>query len=320
MSSWATPLKGRLFISITSGASFGAGKGSEYCRVSRMGEKVYINGRFMDRQRAKVSVFDRGLNYGDGLFETMKAYDGRVFLFKEHLKRLGKGARALRIPTTPLKDIEKKAVMLLKQNGITRGEAYLKIIMTRGVDTQAFAHLKPINPTIIMTARRLDTKPIYQCRGKGIKAVLLNRKGPAEGLGDLKTLNFLPNVVGKMGALRRGAFEGIFTTGDQRLLEGTSTNIFLVMKKIIKTPPLEGILPGITRNLIINLAKKADIPVVEVPLYVKDIKKSDEAFVTNSILEVVPLVRVEATTIGGGSPGRVTRLLQHSYTELRKRA
>jgi D-amino acid aminotransferase len=285
-----------------------------------MGEKVYINGRFLDKQGARVSVFDRGLNYGDGLFETIKTYNGRPFLFNEHLKRFAQGARALRIPTTPLKDLESKAGRLLEQNGITRGEGYLKIIMTRGVDTQAFAHLKPIKPTLVMTARRLDTKAIYRYREKGIKAVILNQRGPAEGLGNLKTLNFLPNVIGKMGALRRGGFEGIFTTGDQRLLEGTSTNIFLVMKNIIKTPPLEGILPGITRNLIINLAKKADIPLVEAPLYVKDIKKSAEAFVTNSILEVVPLLRVEATTIGSGSPGRVTRLLQHSYTEFRKRA
>jgi branched-chain amino acid aminotransferase len=284
-----------------------------------MGKKVYMNGRFVDERRASVSVFDRGLNYGDGLFETMKAYDGRVFLFKEHLLRLKRGARALRIPTTPLKDMERKAERLLEYNGLTRGEAYLKIILTRGVDTRTLAPSNSLTPTMVITARRLDKSSLNRFRKNGIRAVLLNERGPAEGLGNLKTLNYLPSVVGKMEALRRRAFEGIFTSVDKRLLEGTSTNIFLVMKDIIKTPPLEGILPGITRNLIIKLAKEADIPVMEAAVYAKDLKKTNEAFVTNSILEVVPLVRVGTLPIGDGRAGRVTRLLQKSYRAVTKK-
>jgi D-amino acid aminotransferase len=283
------------------------------------GKKVYVNGRFVNRQRAAVSVFDRGLNYGDGLFETMKAYDGKVFLIKQHLKRLKQGASALRIPVAPLRHIEGRAHRLLELNGLTRGEAYLKIILTRGVEPGRHAPSKALSPTLVMTARRLDENAIRPYREKGIRAVLLNAVGPAAGLGNLKTLNYLPNVMGKMGALRRGAIEGIFTAGDQRLLEGTSSNIFFVMKEIIKTPPLEGILPGITRNFTIKLAKKADIRVVEGAVYVKDIKKSDEAFVTNSILEVVPLVKVDSVTIGCGSPGSMTRLLQKSYRAATKR-
>lgn len=289
-----------------------------------MGKTVFINGRYVDGRSAKVSVFDRGFNYGDGLFETVKAYDGRPFLFKEHIQRLKRGARSLRIPITALKDIEKKSLRLLDKNGLTKGEAYLKVVLTRGVDTRSMLPSKAPSPTLVITAGRLKAADITPLRVKGVKAVLLDGPAPAQGggLSSLKTLNFLPYIAGRMHASRRGAYEGIFTDPDGRLLEGTATNLFLVRKDAIMTPPLNGIvgiLPGITRGFIIKLAKRAGMRVLETPLYVKDLKTSDEAFLTNSIVELLPLVRVEGGGIGHGRPGPVTRLLQEKYREAVRR-
>lgn len=288
-----------------------------------MGKTVFINGKFVDGRSAKVSVFDRGFNYGDGLFETVKAYDGRPFLFKEHIQRLKRGARSLRIPVTALTDIEKKALRLIEKNGLTRGEAYLKIVLTRGVDTRSMLPSKAPRPTLVITAGRLKAADIEPLREKGVKAVLLDGSAPGGALSALKTLNFLPYIAGRMAASRRGAFEGIFTDRGARLLEGTATNLFLVRKDVIMTPPLNGIvgiLPGITRGFIIKLAKRAGMRVLETPLYVKDLKKYDEAFLTNSIVELLPLVRVEGSGIGRGRPGPVTRLLQGKYQEAVRRA
>jgi D-amino acid aminotransferase len=280
-----------------------------------MGRKVLINGKMVEDRSARVSVFDRGFNYGDGLFETIKVYDGRPFLFKEHMKRLKRGARSLRIPATRLKGIEDKTLRLLEANGLKRGEAYIKIIFTRGPDTRSVIPSSSPRPTLVVAARRLNPGDIKRHREKGVKAVLLEGSSPATALRGLKTLNYLPHVVGRTVAERRGAFEGIFIDRDKRLLEGTSTNLFLVRKTVIRTPPLEGILPGITRGFIIKLAKKAGIPVFEAPLFVKDLKTSEEAFLTNSIVELLPLVRVEAIRVGDGRAGPVTRFLQGSYAE-----
>ena len=301
-------------------------------------EKVYINGRIVPSKLACVSVFDRGLNYADGVFETMKAKEGRVFLLKEHLKRLKRGAEILNIPSPPFGEMEKAIKKLLKINNLSGKEANIKIIITRGEDMGGHLPQKKPKPTVIITARRLDTENIRRLQEKGVRAILLKGRfnspsifnppsvppllkggkgGFHEGwlMGRIKSLNYLPNVLGKMEASKKGAYEGIFVQ-DGKLLEGTSTNIFIVEKGVLKTPPVSsGILPGITRKTVIELAKKGNIPVKEAPVGAGELKKADEAFITNSIIEIVPLIRVDSFRIGSGKRGKITKLLQESLRE-----
>ncbi|MEE9615173.1 MAG: aminotransferase class IV [Thermodesulfobacteriota bacterium] len=282
-------------------------------------EKLYLNGRFVAPEKAMVSVFDRGFTYGDALFETMKAYNGRVFLLEEHLERLKAGAKTVNIPTDALSGIEGKLNELLTLNGLTGRDASVRITLSRGVDYGGYALPErtaaaplPPPPTVLMTAKEVDTGLVALYREKGISAVSLRGRGPA--VRGVKSTNFLPNILGKAEAHKRGAVEGIFTEEDGTLIEGTAANIFIVADGTIKTPPLgTGCLPGITRAAVIRLAEEGSVPVVEAPVSLDELRQSDEAFLTSSILEVVPLVEVDGGKIGNGRPGGITRAIQEAY-------
>ncbi len=266
-----------------------------------MKTKIYLNGSIVPEDKAHISVFDRGINYGDGLFETMKAYEGRPAFLKEHLQRLRTGARFLNIPLKPLEADVKDGVIdrLLKANGLSKGIAYLKIIVTRGVDKGGHAPPKKTKPTLIIMAKPLDEDYIARLQKKGVKAVLI--KGCAPAFGGFKTLNHLPCVLAKAEAKRRGAFEGIFVGEDGTIKEGSSTNIFIISKGILKTPPVgntAGVLPGVTRQAVIRIAKKMGLRVKESPISTKELFKCDAAFLTNSILGMVPLLGVNSRRIG----------------------
>ncbi len=289
-------------------------------------KKVYINGRFVPEGKACISVFDRGLNYGDGVFETMKSFQGDVIFLKEHLLRLKKGMRTLGIPLKSVKyfeeDIKKGALKkLLRANALSEGYAYLKIIVTRGIDMGGHAPLKATNPTVIIISRPLEMKTISGCQKKGVRVTLI--RGLGRALPGIKTLNFLTSVLGKAEAKKRGAFEGIFVSEDSRLIEGTSTNLFIVKGRVLKTPSApttptvekdssRGALPGIMRKTVIEIAKKKRIAVEEASIYAPEIESCDEAFLTNSILDVVPVLSVDSRPVGKGVPGRITRLIQEA--------
>lgn len=287
---------------------------------------VYLNGKLVDEGKASVSVFDRGLNYGDGLFETIRAYGGVPVFLKEHITRLKSGAKAIGIkPKALLKieaDIKSGAIeRLLKKNGLASGSAYVKIIITRGIDR--VGHLPPENPalTSIIITKPIDIDLIYKKQEKGIKVVFINGYSPV--FAGIKSLNYLPNVLAKAEAQRMGADEGIFTGPDTSIKEGTSSNIFIVSGGKIKTPPLSGkpysgVLPGVTRNYVIRLCGRLGLEVSEEPVFIKDIKKCSEAFVTSSIIEIAPLLKVDSMKIGDGRPGPVTRTLQREYGRLLK--
>lgn len=266
-----------------------------------MKTKIYLSGSIVPEGKASVSVFDRGLNYGDGLFETMKAHDGKPAFLKEHLQRLKAGARFLKIPINALEADVKDGVIerLLKANRLSKGSACVKIIVTRGVDKSGHAPSKGTTPTLIIITKRIDETYIVRLQKKGVKAILI--KGYAPALGGFKTLNYLPCVLAKAEAERRGAFEGIFVGEDGTIKEGSSTNIFIVSKGILKTPPANaqsGILPGVTRQAVISIAKKLGLTVKEAPISVKDLFTCDKAFLTNSIIGMVPLVSVDSRRIG----------------------
>lgn len=282
-------------------------------------KKVYLNGKLVDSARANISIFDRGLNYGDGLLETMLAVDGRVLFLKEHLKRLGAGLKELKIKGPALDALTRRInggiiEKLLKSNGLLKGQAYMRITVTRGIDRGSVLPRGPLDPTVIIVAKPIDIKAA-KARGSGVAAVLLKDWRPA--IPSVKTLNYLPNLLGKMEAKKRGASEGIFTSGEF-VLEGSSTNIFVIKKGVLMTPPLGrisgcGILPGITRDVIMRLARANGLKAREKRLRIKDLLGCEEAFLTNSIIGVAPLVKVDGLRVGTGKPGEATRLLQNAY-------
>lgn len=278
-----------------------------------MKEFVYLNGKFVEAGDASVSVFDRGLNYGDGLFETMKAREGKPLLLKEHARRLKAGARALRFALPPLKafldDIDKGALeTLLRKNRLMEGEAYLKLIVTRGADKGGHLPSKGPKPTTIIVAKKLDEEYLWGLRKAGVAAVFVEGLCPA--LPGVKSLNYLPSVMAKMEAAKNAAFEALFTTGGF-VTEGSSSNVFAVNGGHLTTPPLaSGALPGIMRGEVIRLAKKWGFPAIEAPLSTKALEQAEEAFLTNSIMEAVPLVRIGKKKIAGGRPGSLTKAVQ----------
>lgn len=271
---------------------------------------VFLNGRFLPANEAMVSIFDRGFTYGDGLFETIRSYQGKIFAFDLHWERLTNGVQAIGIPFRPGKRYLSECIeKLLRLNNLTASDAYIRLTITRGIDFARIIPAGSLKPSVAIIAKPLEAK-IKHYQQHGISAILLASK---RNLPHIKSLNLLPNVMGLIEAKRRKAQEGIFTDGN-KILEGTVTNIFIADGKGIKTPPIEdGILPGITRRLVIELARREGIKVSEVSLTKKELKDCKEAFLTNSIMEITPLIRIEDTLIGGGTIGVLTKRFQQRY-------
>ena len=201
-------------------------------------EMVYIDGRILPAIKARISVFDRGLNYGDGLFETMRADSGRVLLLSKHIKRLKSGARRLGIPSPALKGLSIRGELigeLLKANNLTETEAVIKIILTRGSAMRGHGRVKKPSPTLIITATELDGAKIERLKKKGVKAIFAEGRGSS--VSGVKSLNYLPGVLARAEAEKRRVYEALFVDSSGYLLEGTSTNIFLIKKARLLTPP-----------------------------------------------------------------------------------
>ena len=293
--------------------------------------RVYLNGKFVDAEKAVVSIFDRGLRYGDGLFETMRAYNGRILFFKEHIERLRTSALSIAISKAALdrtlKGIKSNIEGLFKLNKLTGKDAYVRITLTRG-GTLRTTHLPPERPlpTLIIDTEEIDLSAIERLQSKGVTAIGVEGSNYST-VGAVKSLNYLSNVLGKREAAKAGAYEAIFTCADGRILEGTSTNIFIVKNGIIKTPKSTclptgstgAILEGITRGAVIRIAREEKIELQETSLSRKDLLASDEAFITNSIIEIVPLIGFDGKVIGvkskGALPrgGPVTAIIQKRY-------
>lgn len=283
-----------------------------------MKEFVYLNKKTVASEKACVSVFDRGLTYGDGLYETMKALDGKPLFLKEHLKRLLHGAGELQMDIRLVKpfveEVKAGAIeSLLRKNRLDKGEAYIKLMVTRGVDMASHLPTKGILPTTVIVTKKIDNASLSALRKKGISAVTVAGISPA--LPGVKSLNYLASVLARMKAAKTGAFEAIFTR-DGLISEGSSSNVFAVKNGHVITPPLAagpsgGILPGVIRGEVKKHARRSAVPFSEAPLSINALEAADEAFLTNSIMEAVPLIRIGKVKIGNGRPGPVTRLFQH---------
>jgi branched-chain amino acid aminotransferase len=276
---------------------------------------VYLNGRYVQAERAKVSAFDRGFSYGDGLFETIRAYAGWVFGLERHLARLKKSADQIGIPFEG--DVgEWRRVMgeLLRRSSLRAADASLRLTVTRGPDVlgSLLPPDAPPSPTLLLVARPLYAG-IAERQQVGIDAVTVHWGSPFNPL-QIKSLDYLYNMLAMVQAQREGAQEALFVDCDDCVVEGATSNLFSFSKGVLTTPPLSsGLLPGITRDVIIELAKKEGLTVSEAPVHLNDLLAVEEAFLTGSLKEAMPLVTVDGCRIGAGSPGPVTRHLQQRY-------
>jgi D-amino acid aminotransferase len=272
---------------------------------------VFLNGRIIDASRATVSVYDRGLLYGDGLFETMRAYKGVAFAIGEHFHRLRTSADILGLPIPNL-DWPKTISELLEKNGLVDQDAWVRLTITRGPAEPRVMPPDLPKPTTIVMVRPVD-RDIAEHQKHGVKVALL----PFSGHGFIpehKSLNYLPAVIGRVLASYHAAYEGIFVRHDH-VTEGTTTSVFIVRDGALWTAPEGGILPGITRRLVIDLAQANDLRVIERELLTTELRLADEAFLTSSMIEIVPIVQADDAAVGTGRPGPVTTRLRKLYRE-----
>jgi len=271
---------------------------------------VHLDGRLIPAARARISALDRGLLYGDGLFETVRIYRGVPFALDDHLARLDNSSHLLGIDL-PRIDWRARVAALLQRNGLARSDGRVRITVTRGVGKLGLLPPADAVPTVLITAEELGI-PVRKLQRSGVKAVLLpfGREG---FLAEHKTLDYLPGVLGRSLAARHHAYEGLYVTGTGRVTEGTTSNLFVVRGGRLATPPIRGILPGVTRAHVIELAEAAGIPVAHQTLTIRSLAGIEEAFLTSSSVEVLPLVAIDDRPVGGGHVGPVTRRLQRLY-------
>lgn len=276
---------------------------------------VCLNGRYVQAARAKVSAFDRGFSYGDGLFETIRVYAGWVFALDRHLRRLQKGALEIGIPFEGEVQTWRQVMSeLLRRNRLLAADASLRMTITRGPDVlgSLLPPSAPLSPTLLLVARPLDPE-INQRQQVGIGAVSVHWGTPFNPFA-IKSLDYLYNMLAMAQAQREGAQEALFIAADGCVVEGATSNLFSVSQGMLTTPPESlGLLPGITREVVIELAKKEGLIVREAPVHLNDLLAADEAFLTGSLKEVMPLITIDGRMIGTGSPGQVTRHLQKCY-------
>ena len=271
---------------------------------------VYIDGEFVPKAEAKISVFDHGLLYGDGVFEGIRSYRGRVFKLDEHLQRLYDSAKAimLEIPIS-IKAMEEAVLQTLRQNDLY--DAYIRLIVTRGVGDLGLDPDKCPVPTIIIITDKITLYPqkFYKV-GLEIVTVSTRRNYPEAVNPRIKSLNYLNNILAKIEGKQAGVVEVLMLNAEGYVVECSGDNIFFVKDNVIVTPPTYlGILEGITRNTVIDLAGKLGLSVEERVFTRHDLYVADECFLTGTAAEVIPVVKIDCRVIGSGCPGTVTQEL-----------
>ena len=279
--------------------------------------KIYIDGKYCDEKNARISVFDHGLLYGDGIFEGIRAYNGRVFRLKEHIERLFCSAKAILL-TVPLSaaELTEAIVESCRRNRIRDG--YIRLVVTRGVGGLGLNPNRCRAPSVIIIADRIQLyPPEYYARGLDLITVPTVRNLHSALNPAIKSLNYLNNILAKIEANNAGCEEAIMLNSEGFVAECTGDNIFIVKGQELFTPPLSaGALYGITRGVVIDLAKEASLAVSEPNLTRYDLFNADECFLTGTGAEVIPVVKIDGRTIGTGKPGPITRGLVRRYKAL----
>jgi branched-chain amino acid aminotransferase len=282
-----------------------------------MSLKIYMNGELVAKEEAKVSVYDHGLLYGDGVFEGIRAYSGKVFRLAEHVERLYQSARAIMleipIPASQMAaDIEKT----VKANGFT--DCYIRVVVTRGAGALGLDIRKTSHPQVIIIADMIQLYPpeLYE-KGLDIVSVSTIRNHPNALNPRIKSLNYLNNILAKIEGQLAGCVEALMVNHKGEVAECTGDNIFIVRKKEIITPPLDaGILEGVTRNAVIEVARKGGYATFERAMTRHDVYTADEVFLTGTAAEVIPVVKVDNRPIGTGKPGPIFADIKAKFERL----
>jgi D-alanine transaminase len=272
--------------------------------------QVFLNGSFLDHTEASIPVDDRGFLFADGIYEVVRVYGGQPFLFEPHLTRMRAGLAALRIDAAPLKGLERAARRLIEENGVAdHGTIYIQI--TRGVAPRKHAFPAPgVTPTVYMVAKPFTQYP-DEYFDSGVPAITLPDTRWSRC--DIKSISLLPNVLANQQAHDAGAFEALFVK-DGVIIEGSHSNLFAVLDDTLITyPSCNYILTGITRNLVMDLARELDIPVAEAPLYWDRRHDVTELFLSGTTTEVMPVTRLDGEPVGDGRRGDITARLQQAY-------
>lgn len=277
---------------------------------------VYIDGEFVPASEAKISVFDHGFLYGDGVFEGIRAYNGRVFKLMEHLDRLYDCAKVIKLKI-PVSKEEFAEIILetLRRNKLRN--AYIRPIVTRGIGDLGLDPDKCSNPSIIVITQEWDRLygDLYE---KGLRAVTVAiRRNPIDSLPpNIKSLNYLNNILAKIEANAKGGDEAIFLDHNGYISEGSGDNIFVVKNGTVITPPTINNLRGITRAVAIELIKKLNIPFKEANIGLYDLYSADEIFVTGTAAEIAPITYIDGRVVGDGRPGELTKRLMEEFRKL----
>ncbi|MBK8251534.1 MAG: aminotransferase class IV [Polyangiaceae bacterium] len=275
-----------------------------------MKRAVCLNGVLTPEADAKVSVFDRGFVFGDGVFETMRTYGGRVFAFREHVERLDASARAVGFSIgVSFADIERDVVYALRE--VHNAESVVRVFVTRGEGPLTLVPTNDVHPTRVVIVDELRPMPAAMYR-EGV-SVVTDATQPA--IPTAKCMSYLPHQLAVMRAHAMGAHEALLTDNAGRILEGATSNFFLVKGGELFTAPAERVLPGITRAHVLSIATRLGIAVHFSPVLRDDISGGPEAFLTSTMREIAPVVRVDGAVVGNGAPGPITRLL---HAEFRK--
>lgn len=279
-----------------------------------MSQKVYITGKLVSKEEATINVYDHGLLYGDGVFEGIRVYGGKVFLHEEHIARLYESALAIRLPI-PMSTSEMidAVEMTVKENGIVDG--YIRLVVTRGGGSLGLDIRKTSDPQVIIIADTITLYPeeIYKNGMKLITASTI-RNHPGALSARIKSLNYLNNILAKIEGIDAGSPEALMLNHKGEVAECSGDNIFIVKDGVLKTPgPDAGILEGLTRNAVMQIARESGYEVKECVLLRHDIYIADECFLTGSAAEVVPVVSLDGRDIGEGTPGPVTLELLEKF-------
>ncbi len=282
-----------------------------------MDPKVYINGKLFEKSEAKVSVFDHGLLYGDGVFEGIRAYSGRVFRLRQHVDRLYESAKGIHLeipmPRAAMADAIRQTLAVN-----TLSDAYIRVVVTRGAGSLGLDPRKTTDPQVIIITDKIALYPpeLYD-HGLKIITAATTRNHPNAVNPRIKSLNYLNNIMGKIEATQAGCLEALMLNHKGEVAECTGDNVFVVQHGRIHTPSSDsGILEGITRAAVIELARAAGYDVIERTMDRLDVFKADECFLTGTAAELIPVVECDGRVIGDGRPGPITRELRERFQTL----
>lgn len=281
---------------------------------------VYFDGELIPKEEAKVSVYDHGLLYGDGVFEGVRSYSGRVFRLVQHLDRLYASAEAIALKI-PLSKGEMKEAVLKTLRANKLKDAYIRLVVTRGIGDLGLDPRKCPKPTIFIITDKIKLYP-EEFYKNGLEVIVTKtRRNIREALNpEIKSLNYLNNILARIEVNKAGMAEGIMTNVDGYVAEATADNVFIVRNKEVITPPMEmGALRGITRKAVLEIAGSLGIKPHELPFTVKELYEADECFLTGTAAEVIPVVKVDGKNIGNGKPGEITLKLREGFKRLTQR-